>query len=177
MTDIKSEYADCEGETSCEFKVKSTYFDYTKTGCSKFNPITGNSNNAFYFNILCQDIKVETVGGYEVSKKNIGYIVASFDAGIYVILLLMLFLLKYSENAAVVNVLGNNEGVDSYTIEVRSLPSNLEMSVLKTKLWKHFSSVSFLDENFINKGISLKQISKHIIFLLLMFNLLNLILS
>jgi hypothetical protein len=140
LTDIKSEYASCEGEKSCEFIVKSSYFDYTKTGCLNFNPITGNSNNAFYFNILCQDIKVETVGGYEVSKKNIGYIVASFDAGIYLILILMLFLLKYSENAAVVNVLGNNEGVDSYTIEVRSLPSNLEMSVLKTKLWKHFSS-------------------------------------
>jgi len=61
----------------------------------------------------------------------------------------MLFLLKYSENAAVVNVLGNNEGVDSYTIEVRSLPSNLEMSVLKTKLWKHFSSVNFNNHEFL----------------------------
>jgi len=37
-------------------------------------------------------------------------------------------------------VLGNNEGVDSYTIEVRSLPAHVSMNILKAKLWKHFSS-------------------------------------
>ena len=46
--------------------------------------------------------------------------------------------------------MGNNEGIDSFTIEVRSLPSAMTMAELKATLWNHFSSVSwqfFLSNN------------------------------
>jgi len=141
-SNIKSAYQSCEGESDCDFVVSSSYFDYTgKNGCSNWDYLDSrNSGKAFYFNILCQDVAIETVAGFEVSKKDIGYIVASFDAGIYLILILMLLMLKIYEKDTVSKVLGNNEGVDSYSIEVRSLPRHVSMSILKAKLWKHFSS-------------------------------------
>jgi len=49
--------------------------------------------------------------------------------------------LKVYEKKTVTNVLGNNEGIESFTVEVRSLPTNMSMVDLKAKLWYHFSSV------------------------------------
>lgn len=100
------------------------------------------------------DIEISLPGGQSITKSTIGWIVVSCDAAISILFLLFLmrwflpfpfkliaYRLKKLEVQTVINVLGNNEGIDGYSIEVRSLPTHLTMAELKAKLWTHFSSV------------------------------------
>jgi len=140
---IESAYKqDCEGKESCELVVSSSDFDFDQSGCSRWNPMNPNNDNLLYFNVFSKDITTKLSGGSEIRQKSIGYLVASFDAVIYIILLLMLYRLKFYENKTVTNVLENNQGVDSYTIQVRSLPKKLSVLQLRAELWKHFDKIA-----------------------------------
>jgi len=140
QTSIQNAYASCAGTSSCSFQVDSSFFDSSKSGCSQIS-----SSDKLYFQAYCQSDNLNLTSGKTVNKKTIGWVLASIDAAICVIYMIMLFLLRGLQKKAVYNLEDSLNSVDGYTLKISNLPSK-NRSELKRELWKHFSEVQDRDE-------------------------------
>ena len=84
--------------------MKSSFFDFTKSGCKKYDP-ERNEDVVFYFRAYCEskyffsplwiinvEEEVSLPGGLTMNKKEIGFVIATFDAMICILYVIMLFL-------------------------------------------------------------------------------------
>jgi len=142
QTSVESSYASCQGSSSCTIRVDSSFFDSAKAGCAS----QIDSSARFYFRAYCQNDSINVTGGSSLSKKTIGYIIASIDAAICVIYFLMLFLLRGLQKKAVYNLEDSLNSVDGYTLKISNLPSSKHRAELKRELWKHFTQVEDREE-------------------------------
>jgi hypothetical protein len=88
--------------------------------------LTSFAKNNIYVGAYCSGNTIQIGGSAYVSKKTIAIVVATVDAAIILVYAFMIHFLKYSQKAAVKNVLKNAYAASLYTLNITNLPNHIE---------------------------------------------------
>lgn len=137
-------WANCEGQTECTITIEDDFFNTSSSSCS-----SQISSNNVYMKVYCNDDDLQIGRNDYVSKRTIAIVLASLDAAIIVIYVIMVLSLKRSIHKATRNVLRYSYSPKLFTIAITNLPS-LTHDELYHRLWKY-----------INNRMNDEQTSKH----------------
>ena len=98
------------------------------------------STKNVYMQMTCSADTLNLFGNFQISKSTVAFIVASLDAAIVIVFLIMVYTLRHAQKSATENVLKKAYSAASYTAQIKNLPQHMPAEELAVKLWHFLNS-------------------------------------